>query len=270
MVGGLSSKDKAYRIAFERYLRTGEALDLGEMVNSTEHKFNPYHDAIGRFSSPPGVSVSYGSLRPSGNATRRNLLRPHSVRQTAENRDGAAVSAHNRAPLRSDESLQGVIRRRTWESSPPIISRLKVIDRPYDEIVFHHTSTRRTAQSVYDLHVGERKWGDVGYHFMISADGRVFEGRSLKYEGAHVSGKNPGKIGIAFLGDYTLMPNTAKQISSARHLIDQLRARYPTIKRLSDHGMYDSSRVGEGVMSANYYLQRMAIERRMAWGPELK
>src|SRR5262249_47022704 len=124
--------------------------------------------------------------------------------------------------------------------------------------------------SVYDEHVNENRWGDIGYHFMIDRDGTIYEGRSLRYQGAHVSGHNPGKIGIAFLGDYTTQDNTRAQIGSARYLIDELSDRFPAINRMSNHGMYDIHRNIERGMSANYQLERKAIEKGMYWGPNFR
>ncbi len=137
---------------------------------------------------------------------------------------------------------------------------------PYTEIVFHHTSTRKTPQSVYDLHVKGNGWADVGYHYMIDVDGTVYTGRDLAYEGAHVKGHNPGKIGIAFLGDYTSRPNTPEQLAASRQLVDSLTSRYKSINRLSNHGMYDPERVPEASMSANKYLEDVAIMKGLVWG----
>jgi hypothetical protein len=47
------------------YLRTGLWADAEPLIEAVERKFNPYHDEIGRFTSPPGVTVSYGNTRPS-------------------------------------------------------------------------------------------------------------------------------------------------------------------------------------------------------------
>lgn len=56
----------AHRLAFSHYLRTGERLTNDEWILRYERKFNPYHDAQGRFTSPPGVTVSYGSHPENG------------------------------------------------------------------------------------------------------------------------------------------------------------------------------------------------------------
>lgn len=56
----LPARKSFQRLAFEHYLRTGERLTAQEWHARYEAKFNPYHDERGRFTSPPGVTVSYG------------------------------------------------------------------------------------------------------------------------------------------------------------------------------------------------------------------
>ena len=43
------------------YLRTGFWADAEPLIEVVERKFNPYHDEIGRFTSPPGVTTSWGN-----------------------------------------------------------------------------------------------------------------------------------------------------------------------------------------------------------------
>ena len=59
-----TSFDRVHRSAFEHYLRTGQRLTNNEWLVAQERKFNPYHDARGRFTSPPGVVVSWGKHAP--------------------------------------------------------------------------------------------------------------------------------------------------------------------------------------------------------------
>ena len=46
------------------------------------------------------------------------------------------------------------------------------------------------------------RWGDIGYHFAIDPAGRLWEGRSLRWQGAHVLASNEGNIGVVVLGNY--------------------------------------------------------------------
>lgn len=58
------------RAAFDHYLRTGERFTNEEWL-TRECKFNPYHDEVGRFTSSPGVTVSYGDQAARMTAMRR-------------------------------------------------------------------------------------------------------------------------------------------------------------------------------------------------------
>ncbi|MFA5871281.1 MAG: peptidoglycan recognition family protein [Parcubacteria group bacterium] len=76
--------------------------------------------------------------------------------------------------------------------------------------VVHHTDTSssksdaKQIQSIYKYHSYTKRWGDIGYNYVIGKDGQIFEGR----EGGngviagHTSGYNEGSIGIAILGNY--------------------------------------------------------------------
>lgn len=42
----------------------------------------------------------------------------------------------------------------------------------------------------------------MAYHYGITPDGTIFEGRQLIYKGGDVKNQNTGKIGIVCIGDY--------------------------------------------------------------------
>jgi len=80
----------AHRLAFDHYLRTGQRLTTAEWTARQERKFNPYHDEIGRFTSPPGVTVSWGAhgnprdhQPPSARRAAAESYRPSARRRTA-------------------------------------------------------------------------------------------------------------------------------------------------------------------------------------------
>ncbi len=116
-------------------------------------------------------------------------------------------------------------------------------------IVVHHTAyTPSGPKEVQDEHMlprgsgpGKhpfgRGWLDVGYHFMISKDGTIYEGRKLCYVGAHVGGTAYGKtdprlridfgaIGIALFGDFRYEEPTRQQKESLFALLDYLTRTY--------------------------------------------
>lgn len=76
-----------------------------------------------------------------------------------------------------------------------------------DTVVIHHTSNEDGLQAIQNKHLNRSEdYGDVGYHFLIANDPelgwRIFQGRSLKYQGAHAFGANDRSIGIAIQGNY--------------------------------------------------------------------
>lgn len=109
-------------------------------------------------------------------------------------------------------SRQLVTRRRlAWTRYVPELSRLYAAT-PYYCVTVHHQGSRinknylytdvaRDLRNVLVAHL-EEGYGDIAYHFIVDQAGAVWEGRSLAYQGAHVSGKNPGNVGIMLLGNY--------------------------------------------------------------------
>jgi len=70
-------------------------------------------------------------------------------------------------------------------------------------------------------------WGDIGYHFLIDPEGRVFQGRDLAWQGAHAKGdNNVQNIGICVLGNFDDETPTAAALESLRKLLDNLRRTY--------------------------------------------
>ncbi len=105
-------------------------------------------------------------------------------------------------------------------------------------ITVHHTatklggtSTRLAAAAIKTFqrqHQDEKGWADIGYHFVIDPAGRIWEGRSLSYQGAHAGSPelNAGNVGIALIGDFTVQQPTASQKKSLADLLASLCARY--------------------------------------------
>jgi len=78
--------------------------------------------------------------------------------------------------------------------------------------------------------------GDLSYHFVIDRKGVTWEGRSLRYQGAHAGNSvaNRGNVGICLLGNFNVQyPNDA-QVTALRELLVKLRGRYG----LSDRDIY--------------------------------
>ena len=65
-------------------------------------------------------------------------------------------------------------------------------------IVLHHADAEKF--SVYQCHACHLNngWAGIGYHYYITKDGTIWEGRPDNTVGAHASGGNSDSIGICF------------------------------------------------------------------------
>lgn len=139
--------------------------------------------------------------------------------------------------LRFITSHMEVRRRHEWTTIPPNPSRLRVANRDrYMRITVHHEGVdpvymtsegpvRRHLDGVLGGHL-KRRFGDVGYHFLIDYAGRVWEGRSLAYWGAHVSGHNEQNVGIMLLGNFEKQRPSRAQLHSLEHLSHLIKHHY--------------------------------------------
>jgi N-acetyl-anhydromuramyl-L-alanine amidase AmpD len=88
----------------------------------------------------------------------------------------------------------------------------------------------RTITRVQERPIGEGGLGagDMGYHFIIDRSGRIWEGRSLSWQGAHAGNcaANTGNIGVVLLGNFDVQEPTASQLLSLRQLLANLCLRY--------------------------------------------
>lgn len=124
-----------------------------------------------------------------------------------------------------------IIPRKAWGAQP--ISTLNP-SSTFKKLTVHHTteptsqvkSEEELLRIIQKYHQQTKNWGDIAYHFLISHDGKIYQGRDLSYSGAHVYGHNEGNIGIAILGNYDEHELTEIQINTLRNLIDALREKY--------------------------------------------
>uniref|UniRef100_A0A8D3DNZ2 Peptidoglycan recognition protein 5 n=1 Tax=Scophthalmus maximus TaxID=52904 RepID=A0A8D3DNZ2_SCOMX len=96
------------------------------------------------------------------------------------------------------------------------------------KVVIHHTALpscgglqecKDQIFSIQRAHMTERGFSDVGYNFLVGADGTVFEGRGWGVVGAHSKGNNYDSLGIAFMGNFNNDTPSKEAISSVRELL---------------------------------------------------
>lgn len=112
---------------------------------------------------------------------------------------------------------------RLWGSRGPWDYKEMEMEYPYMRTVvtFHHSSSPLTPAEVEE--VQRKKMSEIAYNYMIAPDGKLYEGRSLNYLGAHVGGMNPSNVGIVFLGDYSNKPLPDAAVATASKLLVDLR-----------------------------------------------
>lgn len=110
-------------------------------------------------------------------------------------------------------------------------------------ITIHHTDEHAGTAGLADIelirrienyHRNGRKWCAIGYHYIVGKDGRVYEGRPARYQGAHVLSENENNLGISIVGDFQSHLPNARQLAALRAFLDDMRDKY----RVSKRGVY--------------------------------
>ncbi len=125
-----------------------------------------------------------------------------------------------------------MIPRSRWAQADPIPARLNKMGS-IQRITIHHeggtpvwfddtASTSKRLESIRRSHLRRLHAGDIGYHYIIDRAGRVWEGRPLHYQGAHVRDNNEKNVGIMTLGNFDLQQPTDAQIGTLRQAVSTL------------------------------------------------
>lgn len=141
----------------------------------------------------------------------------------------------------------GVIARTNWTREQP---RWK-LSRPMNGvglITVHHdalnaSGMRGYGSSVQRLNSVRRShldrgptWVDIGYHYIIDPEGRVWEGRPVSIEGAHVANTNDHNLGIMCMGNFNEHRPTQAQLNTLDSFVAaQMRAYRVPMARVYTH-----------------------------------
>jgi len=87
------------------------------------------------------------------------------------------------------------------------------------------------ADTIRSWHVNERKWSDIGYHYVIRRNGTIENGRDDNIAGAHARDHNGDSLGVCLVGGKGEDNNpefnfTAPQIMSLIELCSDLTEKY--------------------------------------------
>ena len=116
--------------------------------------------------------------------------------------DQPAKLGHTKGAL----SLSQIVKpRSSWNAKASLCTSS---DPNKSKMAIHHTYSPPSSAGGYAArirgiqayHMDVRGWCDIGYHYLVTQDGSVWEGRPIKRRGAHVGGHNTGNIGVSYVG----------------------------------------------------------------------
>lgn len=103
-------------------------------------------------------------------------------------------------------------------------------------IIIHCSATREGQSFGFEQcredHIRHRRFKDIGYHYYITRDGTVHDGRPLEQVGAHCRNHNRHSIGICYEGGLDAQgrvadTRTPAQKDSLQRLVAELEERFP-------------------------------------------
>jgi len=130
-------------------------------------------------------------------------------------------------------------------------------------IVVHCSASPPTsdlsASAIRAIHVNERKFSDIGYHYVIRRNGDLEAGRPENQVGAHVQGFNNVSIGICLVGGINARGAaennfTEEQFFSLHVLLEKLQERYPQAS-IVGHRDLSPDKDGDGVVEKHEWLK---------------
>ncbi|KAG7154333.1 peptidoglycan-recognition protein SC2-like 1 [Homarus americanus] len=143
-------------------------------------------------------------------------------------RPGSRQSTYRRVRHPSgDCSRLQFVTRAEWGARDPV-SREPIIP-PFSGVFVHHSAMARCntseecvaeVQEIQKLHMDKNGWDDIGYHFLVGEDGRVYEGRGWNARGAHARAHNAWTYGICVMGNYVMALPNDRALTALRDIMD--------------------------------------------------
>lgn len=130
--------------------------------------------------------------------------------------------------LNGDQETPMFVPREQW-----LRGEMKNLSRPIERIIVGHTADESCDDEdeckslVRKIYLNHPHLNDIPYNFLISGNGRVFEGRGFQYEGEHTSSSNGSSfndiaIGIAFIGNFDVEPPPDAQVEAFHNFTEYL------------------------------------------------
>ena len=178
-------------------------------------------------------------------------------------------------PTKSTISI-GAISRSTWAKGQPIPKNMnpmklaRYITIHHDGMASSFTNTSKPAakarlEKIRKEHLKRDggRWGDIGYHYAIDPAGRLWEGRSLKWQGAHVKARNEGNIGVVVLGNYEKQSLNRAQSAAIETTLKLLMKKHSVpVSRVRTHQEWAATACpGKSLQRLMVTLRRSALKK---------
>jgi len=204
--------------------------------------------AIGAAVLPSCARSGHSAMDMPGPMWPSSTARPVSKMFPVASTPAARTSPFPAPPaLPPDSVFPSVISRSAWTrtgiSRPRDVFALGRVTR----MTIHHdgmnpftttsqSESARRLELIRQSHVQKRGWADIGYHYILDPAGRVWQGRSVQYQGAHVQDKNEGNLGIMCMGNYDRQaPTSAMLTSLMRFVASQMKLYGVPSQRVHTH-----------------------------------
>lgn len=148
-----------------------------------------------------------------------------------------ALEAVEAAPAPAAEVASGaagrlrVIPRTNWTRQRPIMgdtnpmNGIQAITVHHDgmspEVIRSPADAARRLELIRTSHVESRGWADIGYHLIVDPQGRIWQGRPMNLQGAHVKDQNPHNLGVLVMGNFEEQHPTREALSVLDELLAQ-------------------------------------------------
>ena len=105
-----------------------------------------------------------------------------------------------------------MISRDIWCTSPDCDYTDGLEYEPVTHLILHHTVSGASGDSaaavraIWNYHTYTRKWGDIGYNYLVDTGGVLYEGHLGGEDviGIHAAGANAGSMALALIGTYSV------------------------------------------------------------------
>ena len=97
-----------------------------------------------------------------------------------------------------------------------------------NNLVIHHSASSRdttTKEMIESWHLN-KGYSSIGYHYIITGDGKLHVGRPADQVGAHAYGRNQDTLGICLTGNFDIEQPTEEQINTLIQLVAILCKRH--------------------------------------------